>query len=242
MGYSYAYEFEEFLGLGLIPAVFSGLPSVAVSIAAYVLTALALYTIAKRRGLKNPWMAWIPVADAWLLGSISDQFRYVVKREYKSKRKVLLVLRIISAVCGLVAMVLGTVAVVGLIQGAIQSLPEQKLLAKIMGPLMGLLGLCVPMVGITIAYTIIRYMALYDIYNSLDPKNSVMYLVLGIIFGVTEPFFLFFNRNKDEGMPPRKQTAAPVQEPPAYDQYVYEQPVYEQPQDPPKEPWDQAET
>jgi len=117
-----------------------------------------------------------------------------------------------------------------------QSLPEQKLLGKIMGPLMGVLGLCVPMVGVTIAYTIIRYMALYDVYNSLDPKNSVMYLVLGILFGVTEPFFLFFNRNKDEGMPPRKQTAEPVQELPDYDQSVYEQP-----QDPPREPWNKDE-
>lgn len=236
MGYSYAYEFEEFLGLGLIPTILSGLPSIALGVAAYVLTALALYTIAKRRGLKNPWMAWIPVADAWLLGSVSDQYRYVVKREYKSKRKILLTLRLISTVCGLVAIVMCTAAMVGLFQGVMQSLPEQKLLGKIMGPLMGVLGLCVPMVGVTIAYTIIRYMALYDVYNSLDPKNSVMYLVLGILFGVTEPFFLFFNRNKDEGMPARKQTAEPVQELPDYDQSVYEQP-----QDPPRDPWNKDE-
>ena len=30
------------------------------------------------------------------------------------------------------------------------------------------------------------------------------YVVLSILFGITEPFFLFFNRNKDKGMPPRK--------------------------------------
>lgn len=236
MGYSYAYEFEEFLRLGLLPTIFSVLPSFALNIAVYVLTALALYTVAKRRGLRNPWMAWIPVADAWLLGSISDQYRYVVKGENKSKRKILLILRLISSICGLIAIGMCTAALVGLFQGVMQSLPEQKLIGKIMGPLMGVLGLCVPMVGVSIAYMIIRYMAMYDVYNSLDPRNSVMYLVLSIIFGVTEPFFLFFNRNKDEGMPPRKQTTAPVQELP-----VFEQNVYEQPQEPPREPWNKDE-
>ena len=46
---------------------------VLLAVASYVLTALALYTVARRRGLKNPWLAWIPVASAWIVGSLSDQ-------------------------------------------------------------------------------------------------------------------------------------------------------------------------
>ena len=61
------------------------------------------------------------------------------------------------------------------------------------------------MVGIAIAYVVVYYMALYDLYKSLDPSNCVLFLVLSIVFRVTEPFFLFFNRNKDQGMPPRRQ-------------------------------------
>jgi hypothetical protein len=53
-----------------------------------------------------------------------------------------------------------------------------------------------------------------------------MFLVLSILFQVTEPFFLFLNRNKDLGMPPRKQ------------QPVYHDPVYEQPRE---EPWNRTE-
>ena len=33
------------------------------------------------------------------------------------------------------------------------------------------------------------------------------YAVLSILFSVSKPFFLFFSRNKDDGMPPRKQAA-----------------------------------
>jgi len=217
--------------VGLIPAIISAVPSFAVSIGTYVLTALALYTVAQRRGLKNPWLAWIPVANAWILGSISDQYRYVAKREYRSKRKILLVLAIASVVCGIAMSVLGVATAVGAVKGVMRSVTDERLLEMILGPVIGILGLSVPMAGISIAFVIIRFMALYDIYTSLDPRNAVMYLVLSIIFKITEPFFLFFNRNRDEGMPPRKQTAAPVQEQPQW-----------QPQEAPQEPWEQGET
>ncbi len=227
MGYEYAYEFEEMINLGLLPTLFSAVPSFVVNIATYVLTALALYTIAKRRGLNNPWLAWIPVADAWLLGSISDQYRYVKKGEYKSKRKILLILSILSVVCGLVMAGMGIAAVVNVVTAAMHQLSEEQLMGQIMGPVMGLLGVCVPMIGISIAFAVIRFMALYDVYTSLDPRNSVMYLVLSIVFPVTLPFFLFFNRLKDEGMPPRRQPQQPV----------YEAPVYQEP----REPWEQKD-
>lgn len=236
MGYSYAYEVEEFINFGLVPVLMSGVPSFLLNVAVYVLTALAVYTVAKRRGLSNPWLAWIPVADSWLLGSISDQYRYVVKGENRSKRKILLTLRILAAVRGIALFSLGIAVVANVISGAIREISEEQLLGQIMGPVIGMLGVCVPMAGISIAYIVIRFMALYDVYTSMDPGNSVMFLVLSIVFKITEPFFLFFNRNKDGGMPPRKQQ--PVYEQPDYQQYVYEQPVSQQPQE---EPWDDQE-
>ena len=56
-----------------------------------------------------------------------------------------------------------------------------------------------------IAVLVIRYIAMYDLYTSCTPQNNVLFLVLSIFFSVTEPFFVFFIRNKDEGMPPRRQ-------------------------------------
>ena len=64
----------------------------------YILQAWALYTIAQRRGINKPWLAWIPVVNVWILGSISDQYQYVVKKQVKNKRKVLLGLNIAMAV------------------------------------------------------------------------------------------------------------------------------------------------
>ena len=61
----YVLELEEEL-LMLLPGLISGVPSGLFSLAAYVLTALAIYTISRRRGLSKPWLAWIPVVNCWL--------------------------------------------------------------------------------------------------------------------------------------------------------------------------------
>ncbi len=196
-------------GIGMIP-------SLLISILTYVLTAMAFSAIAKRRGLKKPWLAWIPVASAWLLGSISDQYRYVVKGETRSKRKVLLGLSIASMVIAILIYILVGVFFVQIFMAMDSYVSENEMIEMIMGPMVGMMGLLLPLLGVSIAFTVIRYIALYDIFKSLDPSNATLFLVLSIIFGAVEPFFLFFNRNKDLGMPQRKP------EP----QYTYQQPVY----------------
>ena len=194
------YFFEEELMM-LIPGLLSSIPTGLFSIATYILTSLALYAIASRRGLRKPWLAWIPVINCWLLGSISAQYQYVVKGENKSKRKWLLALSLLKAVLTLTVVIL--VAVVA--TSAIFRGPGFGMRQSITGPIMGILGVVMPLAAAHVAYLVIRFMALYDVYRSLDPSNSVLYLVLSILFRVTEPFFLFFNREKDLGMPPRKQ-------------------------------------
>ena len=224
--YEYSYALEDALGTGFFSGILSSIPSFAISIATYVLTALALYTIAKRRGINKPWLAWIPVVDVWLLGSISDQYRYVVKGENKSKRKALLTLNIIMAAMGVVMVIALIAMVVKAIGGVVYSVSEEEMLEQIMGPVLSILGLCVPLIGVSIAYTIIYYMALYDVYTSCEPSNNVLFLVLSILIGVTQPFFLFFSRNKDKGMPPRRS------EP------TYIPPVESNWQQPVQEPWE----
>ncbi|MDD5884276.1 MAG: hypothetical protein PUD70_09420 [Firmicutes bacterium] len=203
-------------GLWLILRTLFGMPML-LSLATYVLTALALYTIARRRGLKNPWLAWIPVADCWLLGSLSDQYRYVVKGEHKSKRKILLFFRILTAVMWISLIGLLVNLCFHAVGSVFWGTMSDERIFQILHQALNLLVVCLPLIGISIAYAVFRYMALYDIYKSLDPANCVLFLVLSILFGVTEPFFLFFSRNKDDGMPPRKQ---PVSDAPSSNDWV----------------------
>ena len=207
MSYDFTYFLEEYLNSGviLLNLITNSIGSL-LSIGMYVLTALGLYTIAKRRAIRHAWLAWIPVVNCWLIGCISDQYRYVVKGQVKAKRKSLLILTIIQTVLGLAFAVTAIVAGVGLVSGSVMGMTQMQLLQSVMAPGIVLLGLLLPMTGVAVAKAIIYYMAMFDVYASCAPDNSVIFLVLSIFFRVTEPFFIFFNRNNDKGMPPRRVT------------------------------------
>lgn len=190
---SYIYPEKSFAAL---LALISGIPSGLFSIAMYVLTALSLYTIAQRRGIRKAWLAWVPVLNCWILGSLSDQYRYVVRGQVKHKRKILLILNLVKAVLGTTLVSMAAVVIWTMFTNAA---------GFFMGSVLSLLGLLLPLGIVGIAYCIIYYMALYDLYTSLDPENNVLFLVLSIFFSVTKPFFLFFSREKDNGMPPRRE-------------------------------------
>ena len=207
----YMFEMEEGLMM-LIPGLISGIPTGLFSIAVYILTSLAIYTVARRRELNNPWLAWVPVINWWLLGSLSDQYQYVVKGKNTSHRKWLLVLNILKNLL-VAGFFVYAIAIVG---SALKNGPFGMFgrgAADLIAPVLTLLSFALPFVSIVIALCIIRYIALYDVYRSLDPSNAVLYLVLSILFRPTEPFFLFFNREKDLGMPPRKTHADTPPEP-----------------------------
>lgn len=49
----------------------------------YILSSIATYKISKSRGYKNAWLAWVPVANSYVLGSIADSIDgYNGKRSY----------------------------------------------------------------------------------------------------------------------------------------------------------------
>lgn len=192
-------------------AVIGGL----VSIVMYVLRSLSLYTISKRRGIRNAWLSWFPVGQEWIIGSLSDQYKYLTQGKDQFRRKLLLGLEIAAVVVSAASAGTGIAsAVKQLMMFGGNMSPEDAL--ALMVPVMGsaIFSLISAVVGIT-AY-VFRQMSMYDLYKSCDPKNAVLFLVFGILFGITEPFFLLFCRNKDGGMPPRKhfseEPAAPVNE------------------------------
>lgn len=176
-----------------------------VALASYVFTALAMYTIAQRRCIKKAWLAWVPVLNVWILGSISDQYRYVVKGEIRSKRKVLLTVSILQFLAGTAAVVKLIVSVVLAVTGMAQSVNEMEIIRLVLSGL----AFFIPVAILSVVGLVFRIMALYDLFTSCDPANNVLYLILSLIPGInqiTQPLFLFLCRNLDGGMPPRRYT------------------------------------
>lgn len=189
MNFAYTYFYNPGRVLSLIADILGGGIVPLLSLAVYVFTALSLYTVARRRGLNCPWLAWIPVADLWLVGSLSDQYRYLTQGQVKHKRVVLLILKAVTL--AFTGGLIGAVIWLAVSSGSVASVVTMLVMALLAG-------------GTAIALTVLNFMALYDIYASCTPENAMVYLVLSIFFKVLKPVFLFISRNADGGMPPRK--------------------------------------
>ncbi len=188
-----------------------GLLTTALGIAMWILQALGMYTIAQRREIKHPWMAWLPVTNMWILGSISDQYYYVARGKVKNRRKWMIALTIVTALLSaatVVAQIITSVKMLmGLNEGTVDPSSDPMQFVMMMLPQLGF-GFLVWAVAMW--NTVLQHMSLYGLYSSCDPNNKAVFTVLGIFFPVTMPFFVFACRNKDRGMPPRKD-AAPAQ-------------------------------
>ena len=185
------------------------------SVVMYVLNAVGMYRIAKRRGIHHAWLAWVPVGCNWLLGSISDHYQYVAKQKVTSRRKILLILSLVLAAVSLVFMG-GAVALIVTADAVTPEMAGQVLSIALIA-----ISYLV-MMALAIAITVFCYIAYYDLFRSCKPKYDVLFLVLGVLFTVTLPFFVFACCNSDEGMPARRpaqpadqipyEPEAPVQE------------------------------
>ncbi len=188
-------------------AVFYGLAmllSLAFSVAVYILHSFGLYTIGNRRGIRHSWLAWVPVGNLWLLGSISDQYQYVVKGKVKNRRRVLLGLSIATAANYIVWFV-------ALIASLIAS---ETVGGAAVGVVLLTLVSTLALIALTITLMVYEYICYYDLYCSCERNNGVLYLILSIVFSAVLPFLVFACRKKDDGMPPRKQPPVqPVVEP-----------------------------
>ena len=227
MGYEYGFEYAFPEGMenaaegammgavGVIAGVFLivYLLAMAFGVVSYVLNAVGMYRIAKRRGIHHAWLAWIPVGSSWLLGSISDHYQYVAKQKVTKRRRVMLILAIIC----FVAVVFLFCGCLGVFAAEEAAEITAGLIVSVVLMTAGYLGT----MGLSIALTVFCYIAYFDLFRSCKPKNDVLFLVLSIIFNVTLPFFVFACSGSDEGMPVRRP-----QQPP---QQIPVEPVYAEP-------------
>ena len=219
---------QEILGVygafGIIYLIYY-LIALGISVVMYVLESVGLYTIAKRRNISNPWLAWIPFGVYWIMGSISDDYHLRANGKVKNRRMTLLIWYIV--LIALAIFTIGTVVnmVIGTVDFSSGTTNQYALLGDAALIVIAYLLLLV----CSIVVTVLMYMALYDLYASCDPDNKVLYLVLGIFVNVLMPILIFICRNKDGGMPaPQQPTSYGYVLPHAT---AYQPPVYQQPTD-----------
>jgi len=190
-------------------------------IAAYILTALGMYTIAKRRGLSNPWLAWVPIGNLWILGSIPDQYQQVAKNKKTNRRKILLWLYVAILVLTIIAVILFVAGIIQLVMNGHYFDPyfgygftnymgaKADIAGAAVTVVAGLL-LLFPLLVLIVVNAVFTFMAYYDLYASCEPKNATVYLVLTIFVSIVGAVFVFVCRDKDQGMQPPAGYQPPV--------------------------------
>lgn len=220
MYYNYYYDFDDLFNLpfshsaaGVLGAfavlfILVYLLILAYGILSYVLTSLGFYTMAKRRGIRNYGLAWVPVANMWIIGSLADQYDLAIKGRETGYRRKLLTTSIISAAG---ALLLFIAAFAG---GIIAALSQDSSAAG-GAAAVGALVLFLVLLVLEILLYVFYYISLHKVFMSCNPGTATTFLVLAIVINATLPFFVFADRNKDLGFPLRPADPAPQEPAPA---------------------------
>lgn len=187
----------------------------------HVFRSAGLYRIAKNRGIRRAWLAWIPVGNTWIQGNIADQYQYVVKGRIRYRRFVLLWLTVASTALSIAASVLSVDVVIATIARFLFNVGRVNQIRMAAFTAVTSVEAIVAVVCL-----VFHYLTVNDLYRSCTKRYHVMYLVLSIVFKFLEPVFLFLCRDKEEGMPPRR-AAQPV----VVEEVIAQEPEHTEPEE-----------
>lgn len=180
--------------IGVIAMVYLLLLGLAV--VSYVLQSLALYQLAKRRGIRNYGLAWVPIGSTWILNALGDQYESI-----RTGRKQSLRWWALGIACGTVVLVIAFCAIMfaTLIPLAVyydDRLPPEQISGLMSSAAIFFLIYMLVFVAL-IALAVLDSISLYRVYRSTKPDCAVVFTVLSIVISVTAPFFLFACRKYD---------------------------------------------
>ncbi len=179
---------NAFLGFLMIFAVLGVFMAVAgLCIADYVLSSLGLYRLAKRRGVSKPWIAWIPIANSWTVGAVTDDYEL----RCGFKRKWRMVLPVLTGIV-LVAALLYNIFISGSFAGIMSNYQYMYgQLDNVVGIVVSLYALLIVMLMSTTVLMACQVVCLFKIYESTVPERAVKYLLLSLLVPLAEAICLF---------------------------------------------------
>ena len=162
--------------------------------------------MAKACHLPRPYLAWIPVANAYLIGQMAECGASRGGKKCMAYRKILLGLQL--AVVGIAVVMIFLVIIVAVMAAVSESTASSAMFVILL--VMAYLAL----MGVSIAYTVFCYIAYWQIFRLFDENNAVIYLVVSILFSVASPFIFLILSRKTPALDPVPEQ--PVNDEPNY--------------------------
>lgn len=178
------------IGLGV---VFLYLLIIGIGIASYIIQSLALQGIAKRRGINNPWLSWIPVANTWIIGSIADEYdnRNGIKRKWRVLLLTLSIIIVAIAVLFYIAMIAFVVSMA--FSGMADYMTEEQTIGFVLVLYAGI----IPLALCAFLSEFCTYICIFKIFESSVPEKAVKYFILSFLVPLALPICLI--KCKDKG-------------------------------------------
>ena len=184
-----SFFFTFFIGAIAVSAV--------IGIAIYLLESISVYKMAKSAEIKNPWLAFVPVANDWVFGTLAEKYK---KKNGTKSARFGIILPVLEGIVLIesVALTIFTVISISKITGyafdavntSAEMAPEQFM------SLIPVIILYFALMAVAIAYAVVFFIALWRIYSAFDKSNATLYIVLSIIFTISVPIILFIIRNR----------------------------------------------
>lgn len=171
--------------------------SLLIGLALYLLESIGVYKMAKSAEIKNPWLAFIPVANGWVFGTIAE--KYKKKNGTKSARfgiilPVLEGIVLIEAIALTIFTVISIKEITGYALDAVNTSSEMA--PEHFMSLIPVIILYFALMAVAIAYAVVFFIALWRVYSSFDKPNATLYIVLSVVFTISVPIILFIIRNR----------------------------------------------
>ena len=173
-----------------------------IAITMYLFEAFGIYRMGQKLGFKNPWLAFIPIANMYAFGKVAEQYVKNDGRPSAKFSKILLTLNIIMLVLAILFTVVIIVTVIANIaMFDVTGGNEMAILSVILPAVLGY----IVFIGLAIAQSVVYYIALWRIFAIFDHNNATVFLVLSIFISFLYPIFLFAVRNKEPKLTPQER-------------------------------------
>lgn len=150
----------------LLLVLIIGIVALLISAAVYVVQALAVMRMAKMLDVDKPWLAWIPIAQGYLMGQIAERCDSRRGLEVRPWGKIMLYVNI-----GYV----GFAAVYSVASGVLPMLP-------FIGSILVMLLWVVYMVA-SLAYMVFNYICIWKMFREFYPETvNIVVFVVSILF------------------------------------------------------------
>lgn len=173
---------------------------------AYIGMGLGGFRMARKIGMTNPWMFWIPMANVYAMGNLADQQAALCEGRSTAFRKKMLAWNIViicAALLFVIAMI--PILVVATVYGTMDengtvTIPEAYM-EDLVGPSLFFLFSFLVLLVLSVIYLVVYYKVLYRIFKLYAPDGAVGLLILSIFVNAAIPAVFLILSGKEPALP-----------------------------------------